>query len=127
MKSGLKWPTSWRKIISTRWCIPIKNAWSFPLGQRFRRTAPALLLPLAGFPAIEVPAGFSTPTADAPIGVPVGWSFSPRLGGARVDKARFRFGAGDAPARHQFPPPHWGAQQSAKTLNPLKAQACGFW
>ena len=34
-----------------------------------------ILASLAGFPAITVPAGFSTPTATAPIGVPVGIEF----------------------------------------------------
>ena len=34
-----------------------------------------ILASLAGFPAITVPAGFSTPTESAPIGVPVGIEF----------------------------------------------------
>jgi len=34
-----------------------------------------ILASLAGFPAITVPAGFSTPTENAPIGVPVGIEF----------------------------------------------------
>ncbi|MBV9626149.1 MAG: amidase [Acidobacteria bacterium] len=34
-----------------------------------------ILASLTGFPAITVPAGFSTPTASAPIGVPVGIEF----------------------------------------------------
>jgi len=34
-----------------------------------------ILASLAGFPAITVPAGFSVPTASAPIGVPVGIEF----------------------------------------------------
>jgi len=34
-----------------------------------------ILASLTGFPAITVPAGFSAPTASAPIGVPVGIEF----------------------------------------------------
>jgi amidase len=34
-----------------------------------------ILASITGFPAITVPAGFSTPTANAPIGVPVGIEF----------------------------------------------------
>jgi amidase len=33
------------------------------------------LASVAGFPAITIPAGFSSPTADAPIGVPIGIEF----------------------------------------------------
>ena len=34
-----------------------------------------ILASITGFPAITVPAGFSTPTESAPIGVPVGIEF----------------------------------------------------
>ena len=39
------------------------------------RIEDGILATLAGFPAITVPAGFSTPTESAPIGVPVGIEF----------------------------------------------------
>jgi len=63
-----------------------------PIGATFQKDRTGIVAALAGFPAIEVPAGFSTPTADAPIGVPVGMELLGRAwAGARVDKARFRF------------------------------------
>jgi amidase len=38
----------------------------------FQKDRNGNIAPAGGFPAIVVPAGFSTPTEDAPLGVPVG-------------------------------------------------------
>src|SRR5260370_20670398 len=46
-----------------------------PIGATLQKDRNGVIAALAGFPAIEVPAGFSAPTPDAPIGVPVGLEF----------------------------------------------------
>jgi amidase len=43
-----------------------------PIGEFNQTDRNGILTALTGFPSIAVPAGFSTPTADAPMGVPVG-------------------------------------------------------
>ncbi len=43
-----------------------------PIGEFNQRDRNGILTALTGFPSIAVPAGFSSPTADAPVGVPVG-------------------------------------------------------
>jgi amidase len=45
------------------------------IGEMNQAERNGILAALAGFPAIMVPAGFSTPTENAPIGVPVGIEF----------------------------------------------------
>ena len=45
------------------------------IGEPLQAERNGILATLAGFPAITVPAGFSTPTESAPIGVPVGIEF----------------------------------------------------
>ena len=45
------------------------------IGEMNQAERNGILASLAGFPAITVPAGFSTPTESAPIGVPVGIEF----------------------------------------------------
>ena len=45
------------------------------IGEMNQAQRNGILASLAGFPAISVPAGFSTPTVSAPIGVPVGIEF----------------------------------------------------
>ena len=49
-----------------------------PIGETFQPDRNGNLAALAGFPAIVVPAGFSKPTENAPIGVPVGIEFMGR-------------------------------------------------
>jgi len=49
-----------------------------PIGETFQPDRNGALAALAGFPAIVVPAGFSMPTENAPIGVPVGIEFMAR-------------------------------------------------
>jgi Asp-tRNA(Asn)/Glu-tRNA(Gln) amidotransferase A subunit family amidase len=43
-----------------------------PIGETNQPGINGVVAALGGFPSIVVPAGFSTPTASAPIGVPVG-------------------------------------------------------
>lgn len=45
------------------------------IGEMNQAERNGILAALAGFPAVTVPAGFSTPTGSAPIGVPVGIEF----------------------------------------------------
>jgi amidase len=51
---------------------PHQKCLVLPIGATFQKDRNGNIAPVGGFPAIEVPAGFSSPTADAPIGVPVG-------------------------------------------------------
>jgi Asp-tRNA(Asn)/Glu-tRNA(Gln) amidotransferase A subunit family amidase len=61
-----------------------------------------ILASLAGFPAITVPAGFSTPTASAPVGVPVGIEF---LGQPWSEPRLLRIAYGFEQATHARKPP----------------------
>ena len=61
-----------------------------------------ILASLAGFPAITVPAGFSTPTENAPIGVPVGIEF---LGQPFDEPQLLRIAYGFEQATHARKPP----------------------
>jgi len=68
-----------------------------------------ILASLPGFPAITVPAGFSSPTESAPIGVPVGIEF---LGQPFSEPQLLRIAYGFEQATHARKPP-----QSAPPLN----------
>ncbi len=68
-----------------------------------------ILAALTGFPAIAVPAGFSTPTGSAPIGVPVGIEF---LGPPFSEPQLLRTTYGFEQAAHARKPP-----QSTPPLN----------
>jgi amidase len=46
-----------------------------PIGEYDQRERNGILASLTGFPAVVVPAGFSSPTEEAPRGVPVGLEF----------------------------------------------------
>jgi amidase len=61
-----------------------------------------ILAALTGFPAIAVPAGFSTPTDSAPIGVPVGIEF---LGQPFSEPQLLRIAYGFEQATHARKPP----------------------
>lgn len=52
--------------------FPNQRCLVLPIGATFQKDRNGVVAALGGFPAIEVPAGFSAPTADAPLGVPVG-------------------------------------------------------
>src|SRR5437879_7354237 len=86
-----------------------------PIGATFQKDRTGIVAALAGFPAIEVPAGFSTPTADAPIGVPVGMEL---LGRAWAEPELIKLAFGFEQATHMRKPPvstpALRAQQSAK-------------
>jgi amidase len=51
---------------------PHQKCLVLPIGATFQKDRNGNTAPAGGFPAIDVPAGFSAPSADAPIGVPVG-------------------------------------------------------
>jgi Asp-tRNA(Asn)/Glu-tRNA(Gln) amidotransferase A subunit family amidase len=57
---------------------PYQKRLVVPIGETFQPDRNGILAALTGFPAIVVPAGFSVPTANAPIGVPVGIEFLAR-------------------------------------------------
>src|SRR3984893_1840807 len=52
--------------------FPHQKCLVVPIGETNQPGINGVVAALAGFPAIVVPAGFSTPTTNAPIGVPVG-------------------------------------------------------
>jgi len=79
------------------------------IGEAVQAERNGILAVLAGFPAITVPAGFSTPTEGAPIGVPVGIEF---LGQPFSEPQLLRFAYGFEQATHARKPP-----QSAPPLN----------
>ena len=51
---------------------PLQKRLVVPLNEPNQADRNGILASVTGFPAITVPAGFSTPTATAPLGVPVG-------------------------------------------------------
>src|SRR6202158_96087 len=51
---------------------PHQKCLVLPIGATFQKDRNGNIAPAGGFPALVVPAGFSMPTDDAPIGVPVG-------------------------------------------------------
>jgi amidase len=81
---------------------PHQKCLVLPIGATFQKNRNGIIAALAGFPAIEVPAGFSTPTPDAPIGVPVGIEF---LGRAWDESELIRLAFGFEQATHLRKPP----------------------
>jgi amidase len=81
---------------------PHQKCLVLPIGATFQKDRNGVIAALSGFPAIEVPAGFSTPTADAPIGVPVGLEF---LGRAWAEPEILRLAFGFEQATHYRKPP----------------------
>jgi len=81
---------------------PHQKCLVLPIGATFQKDRNGIVAALAGFPAIEVPAGFSTPTADAPIGVPVGMEF---LGRAWAEPELIKLAFGFEQATHLRKPP----------------------
>jgi amidase len=76
---------------------PHQKCLVLPIGATFQKDRNGIIAALAGFPAIEVPAGFSTPTADAPIGVPVGMEL---LGRAWAEPELIKLAFGFEQATH---------------------------
>ena len=81
---------------------PHQKCLVLPIGATFQKDRNGVIAALTGFPAIEVPAGYSTPTADAPIGVPVGLEF---LGRAWAEPELIRLAYGFEQATHLRKPP----------------------
>jgi amidase len=94
---------------------PHQKCLVLPIGATFQKDRNGVIAALTGFPAIEVPGGFSMPTPDAPIGVPVGIEF---LGRAWEEPELLRLAYGFEQATHfRKPPvstPALVAKQSAK-------------
>ena len=81
---------------------PHQKCLVLPIGATFQKDRNGVIAALAAFPAIEVPAGFSTPTPDAPIGVPVGLEF---LGRAWAEPELLRLAFGFEQMTHYRKPP----------------------
>src|SRR6202140_191967 len=81
---------------------PHQKCLVLPIGATFQKDRNGIIAALAGFPAIEVPAGFSTPTPDAPIGVPVGMEL---LGRAWAEPELLKLAFGFEQATHLRKPP----------------------
>src|SRR5712675_884264 len=94
---------------------PHQKCLVLPIGANLQKNRNSIIAPLAGFPAIEVPAGFSTPTTNAPVGVPVGVEL---LGRAWAKPELIRLAFGFKQATHLRKPPvstpALAASQSAK-------------
>ncbi|MCU1298384.1 MAG: amidase [Acidobacteriaceae bacterium] len=95
---------------------PHQKCLVLPIGATLQKDRNGVIAALAGFPAIEVPAGFSRPTTSAPIGVPVGIEF---LGRAWAEPELIKLAFGFEQATHLREPPvstpALRATQSAKT------------
>jgi amidase len=81
---------------------PHQKCLVLPIGATFQKDRTGVVAALAGFPAIEVPAGFSDPTADAPLGVPVGMEL---LGRAWAEPELIKLAYGFEQATHLRRPP----------------------
>jgi len=81
---------------------PHQKCLVLPIGATFQKDRNGVIAALTGFPAIEVPAGFSTPTTSAPIGVPVGMEF---LGRAWAEPELIKLAFGFEQATHLRKPP----------------------
>ena len=81
---------------------PHQKCLVLPIGATFQKDRNGVIAALAGFPAIEVPGGFSAPTADAPLGVPVGLEL---LGRAWGEPELIKLAFGFEQATHLRKPP----------------------
>ena len=61
----------------SRWAYRMQRLWLTPMFRVLCRVGlPGVVLAsVTGFPSIAIPAGFSTPTTTAPLGVPIGIEF----------------------------------------------------
>jgi amidase len=94
---------------------PHQKCLVLPIGATFQKDRNGVIAALTGFPAIEVPGGFSTPTADAPIGVPVGIEF---LGRAWGEPELLKLAFGFEQATHLRKPPVSTPPLAAKSAKP---------
>ena len=81
---------------------PHQKCLVLPIGATFQKDRNGVIAALTGFPAIEVPAGFSTPTTYAPIGVPVGMEL---LGRAWSEPLLIKLAFGFEQTTHLRKPP----------------------
>jgi amidase len=81
---------------------PHQKCLVLPIGATFQKDRNGVIAALTGFPAIEVPAGYSAPTVDAPIGVPVGMEI---LGRAWDEPGLIKLAYGFEQATHLRKPP----------------------
>jgi Asp-tRNA(Asn)/Glu-tRNA(Gln) amidotransferase A subunit family amidase len=84
------------------------------IGEMNQAERNGILASLAGFPAITVPAGFSTPTENAPIGVPVGIEF---LGPPFSEPRLLQIAYGFEQETHARKPPQLRRRKMAVELN----------
>src|SRR6202045_4384847 len=97
---------------------PHQKCLVLPIGATFQKDRNGIIAALAGFPAIEVPAGFSAPTTDAPIGVPVGMEI---LGRAWAEPELIKLAFGFEQATHlRKPPVSTPALPSPQSATPKK-------
>jgi amidase len=95
---------------------PHQKCLVLPIGATFQKDRNGVIAALTGFPAIEVPAGFSTPTPDAPSGVPVGMEF---LGRAWAEPELIKLAFGFEQATHlRKPPVSTPALQAPRSAKP---------
>jgi Asp-tRNA(Asn)/Glu-tRNA(Gln) amidotransferase A subunit family amidase len=95
---------------------PHQKCLVLPIGATFQKDRNGVIAALTGFPAIEVPAGFSTPTPDAPIGVPVGIEFLGRAW-AEPELIKLAFGFEQA-TQLRKPPVSTPALPTAQSAKP---------
>ena len=93
---------------------PHQKCLVLPIGATFQKDRNGNIAPAGGFPAIVVPAGFSAPTADAPIGVPVGMEL---LGRPWDEPKLLTFAYGFEQATHTRKPPRSTPALSGKGAN----------
>ena len=93
---------------------PHQKCLVLPIGATFQKDRNGNIAPVGGFPAIEVPAGFSSPTADAPIGVPVGMELLAR---PWQEPELLMLAYGFEQATHFRRPPQLGAAPSSQVRN----------
>src|ERR1700675_4251538 len=103
---------------------PHQKCLVLPIGATFQKDRNGIIAALAGFPAIEVPAGFSTPTPDAPIGVPVGMEL---LGRAWAEPELLKLAFGFEQATHLRKPPVSTPVLQAPQSTKLYRRNVKFW
>jgi Asp-tRNA(Asn)/Glu-tRNA(Gln) amidotransferase A subunit family amidase len=82
---------------------PLQKRLVYGIGEPYQGDRTGILAGVTGFPAVTVPAGFSPPSADAPIGVPVGLDILARpFDDARLIRIAYAF---EQATKWRRPPP----------------------